>query len=68
MARYVVTATLNGHTNAHVIKAPDSITATMDAIFYIADHACQDKQGSWAKGEIKLIDPTGAVIHYMEAK
>ena len=68
MAYYVVTATLNGHTNAHTIEASNSFDATMDAIFYIADLAYADKQGSWAMGEIKLIDPTGTVIHHAPAK
>lgn len=66
MERYVVTATLNGHTNAHIIQAEDSLQATLDAMRYIFQHA--NKTNSWGIGEIKMIDPTGAVIRYMEAK
>ena len=32
MNRYVLTATLDGHTNAHTIKADDGFEATIEAI------------------------------------
>lgn len=68
MHRYVLTATLNGHTNAHIIKAADSTEATMEAISWILDHAVIDQAGAWAVGEIKLYDPYGTIMHEMEAK
>lgn len=68
MDRYVLTATKDGHTNAHVIKADSTLTATVEAIAYILDKAYDDKTGSWATGNIKLIDPNGTVIQEMEAK
>jgi hypothetical protein len=68
MNRYTLTATLNGHTNGHIIRASNSAEATMEAIFYIADLAHANKTGAWAVGAIKLYDETGAVLHEMEAK
>jgi hypothetical protein len=68
MDRYVVTATLNGHTNAHIIQSPDSMTATMEAIAWIMDSAYAEKDGAWAVGAIKMYGPSGAVLHKMEAK
>lgn len=68
MNRYVLTATLDGHTNGHVITAPNSSEAAMEAIFYIADEAHANKTGAWAIGAIKLYGPDGSVLHEMEAK
>lgn len=68
MQRFVLTATLNGHTNAHIIKANDTTEATMEAISWILDRAVADKAGAWAVGAIKLYDPYGTVMHEMEAK
>lgn len=65
---YVLTATKDGHTNAHAIKAENTLIATMEAIEYILDHAYEDKTGSWATGHIKLIDPYGNIMQEMEAK
>ena len=68
MDRYVLTATLNGHTNAHTIKADDSLEATIEAVAWIMDRAYEDKENAWAVGAIKLYGPDGSVLHEMEAK
>jgi hypothetical protein len=68
MYRYVVTATLNGHTNAHIIEAHDTTDATFEAISFILDMAFIDKEGAWALGEIKLYDPYGTAMQVMGAK
>lgn len=68
MSRYVLTATLDGHTNAHTIKADDGFEATIEAIAWIMDSAYSDKTGAWAVGAIKLYGPDGSVLHEMKAK
>ncbi len=68
MNRYVLTATLDRHTNAHTIKADNSKEAAWEAISYIMDKAKADKTGAWALGAIKLYGPDGSVLHEMEAK
>jgi len=67
MQRFVLTATLNGHTNAHIIKADDTVDATFQAVEWILDNAYADKTGAWAVGAIKLYDPYGTVMHEMDA-
>lgn len=67
MQRFVLTATLNGKVNAHIIKANDTTDATFQAVEWILDNAYADKRGAWAIGAIKLYDPYGEIMHEMEA-
>ena len=68
MDRYVLTATLNGKTNAKIFQAEDTLEATVEAIHYILGRAYDDKAGPWAVGNIRLYDPRGQMIQEMEKK
>lgn len=68
MARYTLTAELNGEQKSAPLDARNDGEAMMEAISTILSRAFDDKQGAWALGKITLTDSTGNLIGEMPAK
>lgn len=66
--RYKLTAVSGRHQRSAKIVADDSFDATMQAIEIVLDRAHKSPSGPWALGRIELRDPSGSLIHSMDAK